>query len=481
MKRLTLIEFVNLVLIAVFAVLLLVEPAAAAVRELPPPRFSMEKSDGTPASGWKVYTYQPGTTTAKNTYTTSAGDVANANPVILNARGEADIWWDGNYKVVIKDENDVTIYTVDNYGAGLDPTAATQLSLVKNYSFESATAVATTPDNWTITLYTNGTSTLDTAAGGQIHGAKGLKFTSTGQGGGYAESDYFEVQESNDVAIAWAMKSSVADVRNVVEIVWYDRSQSALSTTSLYDDSTTNPTSWTDKGVVSTPPSNARFAKLRFTGAHSSDSTTGSTWYDNARAINSSSAVLVSTSAEQVITNGGFQRVGTDLILWIPTNGRTLIKEQNTGSSGDRLMINEDGTFSSQKACASGYSRVGPNFCYTNDFIPKMGLSRDTCTTLTLPSGAKALLLELRLEANAANSVLSRSTTVTMHNDSGCATELARATAQGWEFSATSSGTTLVAIETHYILRAPDAPRLRFSDDAGNQGLASYAIIGYFD
>jgi len=76
------------------------------------------------------------------------------------------------------------------------------------------------------------------------------------------------------------MKSSVADVRNLVEVVWYDDADAEISTTSAYDDSTTNPTSWTVKSYVATPVSTAVRAKLRLTGCHSSDATTGSTWFD---------------------------------------------------------------------------------------------------------------------------------------------------------------------------------------------------------
>ena len=68
-------------------------------------------------AGGKLYTYAAGTTTPKATYTDSAGVTPQTNPIILNARGEPDspIYWDGSYKVVLKDANDSTIYTVDNY------------------------------------------------------------------------------------------------------------------------------------------------------------------------------------------------------------------------------------------------------------------------------------------------------------------------------------------------------------------------------
>ena len=82
----------------------------------PPPKAQFLDADGNPLVGGRVYTYAAGTTTPLATYTTSAGTVANTNPVILNARGEADIWYTTgvSYKVVLKDSADATIWTVDN-------------------------------------------------------------------------------------------------------------------------------------------------------------------------------------------------------------------------------------------------------------------------------------------------------------------------------------------------------------------------------
>jgi hypothetical protein len=83
--------------------------------QLPNPIWRFEDDAGAPLAGGKVYFYQAGTTTPKDTYTTASGAVTNANPVILNGRGEAVIWFGtGSYKMVLKDSNDVEIKTVDN-------------------------------------------------------------------------------------------------------------------------------------------------------------------------------------------------------------------------------------------------------------------------------------------------------------------------------------------------------------------------------
>jgi hypothetical protein len=76
-------------------------------------------SNGNPLVGGKVYTYQAGTSTPQATYTDSSGSTPNANPVILDSRGEAAIYWGSTaYKIVLQDASGNTIWTQDNV---LDP------------------------------------------------------------------------------------------------------------------------------------------------------------------------------------------------------------------------------------------------------------------------------------------------------------------------------------------------------------------------
>lgn len=72
-------------------------------------------SNGDPLNGGKIYAYEAGTTTPKDTFTEQDGNTANANPVILDSAGKADIWLgEGAYKFVITDSADNTIQTIDN-------------------------------------------------------------------------------------------------------------------------------------------------------------------------------------------------------------------------------------------------------------------------------------------------------------------------------------------------------------------------------
>ncbi|CAB4160719.1 hypothetical protein UFOVP764_12 [uncultured Caudovirales phage] len=84
----------------------------------PNPKIQFFADDGTPLVGGKLYTYAAGTTTPLATYTTYVGDVANTNPVILDSRGEANVWLTGVlYKLALYDADDALIWTVDNVSA----------------------------------------------------------------------------------------------------------------------------------------------------------------------------------------------------------------------------------------------------------------------------------------------------------------------------------------------------------------------------
>lgn len=76
-------------------------------------KFKAWDDSGLPLALGKVYTYETGTSIPKTTYTSETQSTPNSNPVILDARGEADIYINGTYKIVVTDENDVTIHTVD--------------------------------------------------------------------------------------------------------------------------------------------------------------------------------------------------------------------------------------------------------------------------------------------------------------------------------------------------------------------------------
>lgn len=101
----------------------------------PTPKAQFLMLDGTPLVGGKVYTYAAGTTTPLATYTDSTGATPNENPVLLDARGEANIWLgSSSYKFRLTDENDVDIWTVDNVAP---PTTAVSPVLTGNVTIST--------------------------------------------------------------------------------------------------------------------------------------------------------------------------------------------------------------------------------------------------------------------------------------------------------------------------------------------------------
>jgi len=116
-------------------------------------------NDGTVLSGGKLYTYAAGTTTPKATYTTSTGNIAHTNPIILNSAGRVpggEIWLlVSTYKFVLNTSDDVLIATYDN----ISGIGAAEFQ-VQNFTGDGATLVftlsnASLGENYTF-VYING-------------------------------------------------------------------------------------------------------------------------------------------------------------------------------------------------------------------------------------------------------------------------------------------------------------------------------------
>lgn len=106
-------------------------------------------NSGNVLSGGLLYTYAPGTTTPKTTYTDENLSVPNANPIVLDSAGRCVIFLaDGEeYKFVLQTSAGVVIKTVDEVKS---PTALTQANIGAGlYPISSAeTAATVTPTNY---------------------------------------------------------------------------------------------------------------------------------------------------------------------------------------------------------------------------------------------------------------------------------------------------------------------------------------------
>jgi len=147
--------------------------------------------NGTPLAGGKVYSYASGTTTLLTTYTTSAGTVANTNPIILNAGGRTpnEIWQATGilFKFVVYNSVNELIGTYDGVPSINDPFGInSQLGSVAGTN--SITAAATPP----LTAYTTGSIysfiALNTNTGAATLSIDGLTATSITKNGTVALS-----------------------------------------------------------------------------------------------------------------------------------------------------------------------------------------------------------------------------------------------------------------------------------------------------
>jgi hypothetical protein len=139
-----------------------------------PPKLQFFDSSGRTLSFGCVFTYQTGTTTPLATYTDSTGVIQNANPVVLNAGGFANIWIQAGlgytFKVVsaggVNCVSGTTLYTINGIGGGttLNTTVVTysatplfpivaqnqlfKITLTGNASAQPLTATGIVPPAW---------------------------------------------------------------------------------------------------------------------------------------------------------------------------------------------------------------------------------------------------------------------------------------------------------------------------------------------
>lgn len=142
----------------------------------PFPRFRALDANGDPLAGGKLYTYAAGTTTPKQTFTTQDESAANANPVILDSEGYADVWLEsGAYKFVLDNSVDVTLWTVDD----VQGDAATAFGATVT-AISSNTTVTASDKN--TAYWASGTFTVTLPAAATAGGGFQIIFKNVGSG-----------------------------------------------------------------------------------------------------------------------------------------------------------------------------------------------------------------------------------------------------------------------------------------------------------
>jgi hypothetical protein len=100
-------------------------------------------NNGNPLSGGKLETYQAGTSTPLVTYTSSTGNTAHTNPIVLDSAGRVpggEIWLNYAYlyKFVVKTSTNVLIATYDNIGGSFNAS-----SIIANFTGNGSTVAFT--------------------------------------------------------------------------------------------------------------------------------------------------------------------------------------------------------------------------------------------------------------------------------------------------------------------------------------------------
>jgi hypothetical protein len=104
-------------------------------------------NNGNPLSGGKLFSYAAGTTTPAVTYTSSSGNTAHTNPIILDSAGRVpggEVWLDGatQYKFVLKTSVDVLIATYDNVW-GIGAAGSIAATAIQNFTGTGSTVTYT--------------------------------------------------------------------------------------------------------------------------------------------------------------------------------------------------------------------------------------------------------------------------------------------------------------------------------------------------
>jgi hypothetical protein len=172
---------------ALWAAFLLPGTAVEAADYLSPlPKQRFEDSNGNACTGCKLFTYQAGSTTKQSTFTDSTGGTPNANPIVLDTRGEANVWLPATqaFKYTLAPSTDTDppsnpIWTVDQIQASA-PYNPAAVAITGG----TLSGVAITGSTWaggTISNATIATPTITggTWTGGTISGAS-VAFTDTG-------------------------------------------------------------------------------------------------------------------------------------------------------------------------------------------------------------------------------------------------------------------------------------------------------------
>jgi hypothetical protein len=182
-------------------------------------------NNGVPLAGGKIFSYQAGTTTPQATYTTSAGNVARTNPIILDAAGRVpsggEIWLSTGigYKFVLLTSAGVIIQTLDNIPSSAQPPVSNNASSIfyaEGYTVTAGNFIV--GQTYQIETLGDTNFTLIGATTNEV----GIYFIATGVGSGTGTAKFTrtveqKLQETISVKDFGAIGDGVADDTDAIQ------------------------------------------------------------------------------------------------------------------------------------------------------------------------------------------------------------------------------------------------------------------------
>lgn len=189
--------------------------------------FQAIGNDGLVVSYGRLYIYNSGDGSHGVTYTTSDTTVPNAWPIVLSASGKANVFLKpGIYDIVLKDQYDVVVWSIDNYDPAIGASADSFSPKFKSFVF---TRSNTQPQRPTGGSYANpfpiqAEWTDGIPIGSEIAWMSSRTFTESGIG-----------QDA-----AWSYPSQLTDTASI------DMEYSTVSLGGVPGNPTANPENWED-------------------------------------------------------------------------------------------------------------------------------------------------------------------------------------------------------------------------------------------
>jgi hypothetical protein len=126
--------------------------------------FQFLTTTGLPLNGGLLYTYQAGSSTPLATYSDNAGNVANANPIVLGVDGRpaTQIWltYGYSYKFVLCDSSNNVIQTYDNLYGILQTAPTVSATVPSGLIAIWSGSLGSIPSGWVLCNGANGTPDL---------------------------------------------------------------------------------------------------------------------------------------------------------------------------------------------------------------------------------------------------------------------------------------------------------------------------------